>query len=214
MRDLLILDHIIIAALNIEEGVAYAENILGVSIPTGGRHLSMGTHNHLLRLGDRLFLEVISPDPQARPLSRKRWFDLDNSRLRASLTASPRIITWVARTISIADALASVVGSAGPAIRVARGDLSWLISVPDDGSMPFDGAFPTLIEWPQIPHPASNMVDQGCKLVRFTVEHPQGDKIANLLSPFLKDERIIYKKGPTLHFEAEISTDNGLCRLC
>lgn len=213
MQNLLIFDHITIAATHIEEGVAYAESLLNISIPAGGRHLSMGTRNHLLRLGDDLFLEVIAPDPEITLLSRRRWYGLDSPQMQAALAISPRIVTWVVRTVSIADALVSIVGAAGPAVSVTRGDLSWLISIPDDGSMPFDGAFPTLIQWPKAPHPANSMKDFGCRLVRFTVEHPQGEKITGLLSPYLKDERVLIKKGPLLRFEAEIATRDGICRV-
>jgi hypothetical protein len=64
-------------------------------------------------------------------------------------------VTWVARTSDITSGLAKIPHAAGPAITLTRGDLAWLISVPPDGSMPYDGAFPTLIEWPEGPHPAS-----------------------------------------------------------
>jgi len=50
------------------------EAALGVTIPFGGVHPLMGTHNHLLRLGAALFLEIIAPDPAAGPLPRPRWF--------------------------------------------------------------------------------------------------------------------------------------------
>lgn len=191
------LDHITVAAASLAEGVAYAEEALGVPIPAGGAHALMATHNHLLRLGDGLFLEVIAPDPSVAP-SRIRWFGLDDNALMGSLVESPRLVTWVARTASLAAALAAVEGSAGPPVRVQRGDLSWLISVSADGSMPFGGAFPTLIEWPPAPHPATRMEDRGCSLKRFTVEHPQGARIAELLSPHLDDSRITIQTGPTI----------------
>ena len=63
-------------------------------MPAGGAHPLMGTHNHLLRLGETLFLEVIAPDPAAGPSLRPRWFALDDPRVRAELTASPRLTTW------------------------------------------------------------------------------------------------------------------------
>ena len=62
---MLTLDHITIAALSLGEGVAFASAALGVSIPPGGAHVQMATHNHLVRLGDGLFLEIIAPDPSA-----------------------------------------------------------------------------------------------------------------------------------------------------
>ncbi|RAI41503.1 VOC family protein [Rhodoplanes roseus] len=206
---MLVFDHITVAAVDIESGVAYAEKALGVPIPRGGAHPSMGTHNHLLRLGPGVFLEIIAPDPEARP-RRARWFGLDDDGLRAGLAASPRLLTWVARTPGLEDALASVDGAAGPAVRVSRGDLSWLIGVPEDGSMPFDGAFPTLIEWPPGPHPSDGMADHGCRIERLIVEHPRGDQIAIALRPHMADERIVVRTGVRVRLEAVIAAPGGV----
>ena len=45
-------DHLTVAALTLEQGIAYVQRALGVAIPPGGTHPLMGTHNHLMRLGD------------------------------------------------------------------------------------------------------------------------------------------------------------------
>ena len=58
------LDHIVVASLTVEEGVAHVERRLGVIVPPGGEHPSMGTHNHVMRLGDGIYLEIISPNPK------------------------------------------------------------------------------------------------------------------------------------------------------
>jgi hypothetical protein len=204
------LDHITVAALSLEDGVAYAEAALGVAIPKGGAHPLMGTHNHLLRLGEALFLEVIAPDPAAGPLLRPRWFALDDPDARAQLAASPHLSTWIARTNDIAAALEQIEGAAGPAITVTRGTLSWLMGIPTDGSMPFGGAFPTLMQWPDGPHPATRMADLGCSLRRFRIEHPEGERIAAYLAPHLADGRVEIVPGEAIRFEAEITTPNGV----
>lgn len=205
---MLTLDHITVGALSLDDGIAFASAALGVSIPAGGAHRQMATHNHLLRLGDGLFLEVIAPDPSAT-VARPRWFGLDDARMRAALQASPRLVTWAVRTPDIGRALETVPGARGPAIRLTRGMLSWLITVPDDGSMAFDGAFPTIIEWPAGPHPTSDMQDLGCSLVRLDVQHPQGAVIAAYLSPFFNDERVTIGPGAEARLSATIRTPNG-----
>ena len=113
---LLQLDHFTVAAESLRAGVAHAEAALGVSIPFGGVHPLMGTHNHLLRLGEALFLEIIAPDPAAGPLPRRRWFSLDDPKLRAELAVSPRLLTWVVATDDIETALRQVPHAAGPAV--------------------------------------------------------------------------------------------------
>ena len=179
---LLQLDHFTVAAESLRAGVAHAEAALGVSIPFGGVHPLMGTHNHLLRLGEALFLEIIAPDPAAGPLPRRRWFSLDDTKRRAELAVSPRLLTWVVATDDIEAALRQVPHAAGPAVTLTRGDLKWLISVPPDGAMPFDGAFPTLIEWPRGPHPASRMPDLGCSLVALEIAHPEAETIEPIVA--------------------------------
>ncbi len=203
------LDHITVAALDLAEGVAWAQERLGVAIPPGGQHALMGTHNHLLRLADGLFLEVIAPDPSAPAPTRARWFGMDSPATHQALARSPRLWTWVARCADLDQALCEVDGSAGPAVRVTRGALSWRIGVPDDGSMPFDGAFPTLIEWPPGPHPASRMPERGCSLLGLTVQHPQAEWIAARLQPHLHDARVVFETAPRQRCMATIQTPNG-----
>jgi hypothetical protein len=207
------LDHIAIAADNLAAGVAYAETALGVKIPYGGAHPLMGTHNHLLRLGDNAFLEVIAPDPAAGPLTRRRWFALDDPAMRAELAAGPRLSTWVVATDDIEKALREIPHAAGPAVTVTRGELKWLIGVPDDGSMPLSGAFPTIIQWPRGPHPASRMPDLGCSLVSFEIGHPEAAEISRSLQPHLSDARVRFATAAKPSLSATIRTPQGERRL-
>src|SRR5204862_4940114 len=60
------LDHLIVGAATLAEGIEYVAGITGVTPVPGGKHAAMGTHNALLRLGDLVFLEVIAIDPDAK----------------------------------------------------------------------------------------------------------------------------------------------------
>jgi hypothetical protein len=202
------LDHIVVASLTLEEGVAHVARCVGVIVPPGGQHLLMGTHNHLMRLGDETYLEIISPNPNVHP-QRPRWFGLDGSELLAQLKLAPRLITWVARVPDLKSALQRA-PEAGDMVSATRGNLSWLISVPADGAMPFDGAFPMLIQWPNGPHPSERMVDLGCRLQRLEVAHPHANRIKWMLSGNLEDRRITFMDGSQVHLRAEILTPAGL----
>jgi hypothetical protein len=206
---LLQLDHITVAADSLLAGVVHAEAALGVTIPFGGVHSLMGTHNHLLRLGEALFLEIIALDPAAGPLPRRRWFSLDEPKLRAELAVSPRLLTWVVATDDIETALRQVPLAAGPAVTLTRGDLKWLMGVSPDGAMRFEGTFPTLIEWPRGPHPASRMPDLGCSLIALEIAHPEAETIGRSLRPFLDDARVRFSPAEKPRLRATIRTPSG-----
>jgi hypothetical protein len=206
------LDHLTVAALTLDEGVEHVRRALGVVMPSGGAHPLMGTHNHLMRLGEGIFLGVIAPDFDVTP-KRRRWFALDDPAMRRSLEGSPRLVTWVVRAADIRLALAQVPGTAGEPVCVTRGTLSWRISVPADGSLPMDGAVPTLIEWPRGAHPSSGMADLGCRLERLSVTHPDGADLAAWLGPFLDDRRVVIARGNEVRVRASIMTPGGLKEL-
>ncbi len=137
----------------------------------------MGTHNLLVRLGDTVYLEVIAPNPAAPAPSRPRWFALDT----LGPNAAPSLAAWVARTSDIhaaASASAEPLGNIEP---MARGTLSWLITITPDGSLPFDGVAPALIEWQTEARPAVKLKDLGLSLASLELFHPEPARISRLL---------------------------------
>jgi len=75
--------------------------------------------------------------------------------------------------------------------------------------MPFDGAFPTLIEWPAGLHPASRMADLSCRLERLAIDHPDGPRIAEALDPIFFDDRVTISRAAAAHLRATIRTPDG-----
>ncbi|HSQ04485.1 MAG TPA: VOC family protein, partial [Burkholderiales bacterium] len=143
------IDHLVVTAPSLATGVEYVQDILGVILQRGGEHARMSTHNALLRLGPALYLEVIAVNPRAMKPERPRWFELDH----LAPHAEPRLATWVARTNDIrAAAMASSI-PLGAVESMSRGALSWLITIPPDGSLPHNGIAPSLIEWHTAVHP-------------------------------------------------------------
>lgn len=199
----LVFDHIAVVASSLEDGIAHVRDAIGVDMPAGGRHPRMGTHNHLLRLGPTEFLEVIAVDPASPPPGRPRWFDLDR------LSGPPRLANWIVATPDIRANLAAAPPGCGRVFEATRGSLTWLIAVPDDGSMPYGGGYPTLIQWPKGPHPASTMNDTGCALRRLRIEHPHAAQINGYLDPVLRDDRIDIVQRDTVSMRATIATPHG-----
>ena len=129
----------------------------------------MGTHNRLLKLGERFYLELIAIDPRASPPGRPRWFDLDRLELPVD---RPRLIHWVARSDDIARDTAACGEASSEILGMERGEFRWRISVPRDGSLPGDGLVPTLIQWVVPFHPADRLPGVDCALMKLEACHP------------------------------------------
>jgi len=178
------LDHMMVLADTLAQGVAWCEATLGVVPAPGGQHPLFGTHNRLLALGGAAFaqayLEIIAIDPAAGDPGRTRWFDMDDQRLRRQVRAQgPQLIHWVARVPELARAAAAWAalglerGAVLPASRMTpRGLLEWQITVREDGQRLLDGCLPTLIQWGAV-HPADALPASGIALESLSLRHPQ-----------------------------------------
>ncbi len=164
-------DHLVVAATTLADGIEYVADITGVAPQPGGRHVAMGTHNALLRLGERFYLEIIAIDPEGTPPPRPRWFGLDDIALQAELMVRPRLIHWVARTEAIERLAVACPVPLGPIHPMARGDFRWRITIPDDGALPGKGVVPTLIQWDVPVHPADKLPNSSVSLDAFAATH-------------------------------------------
>jgi hypothetical protein len=187
------LDHLVVAAATLEQGVRWCEGVLGVTPGPGGRHALMGTHNRLLRLEGRGFpgayLEIIAIDPQAAPPGRARWFGLD----ARPASAAPALVHWVMRCDDVERRRAALraLGS-DPGVPVAAGratpggELRWRITLRDDGVPQASGALPSLIQWDG-PHPTAAMGAGGVALESLAIGPLPRDVRACLAVPGLGD---------------------------
>ena len=51
------LDHLVVAGATLAQAIEYVADLTGVAPRPGGQHTAMGTHNALVRLGRRVYLE-------------------------------------------------------------------------------------------------------------------------------------------------------------
>lgn len=165
------LDHIVIAADTLKQGVAYVRQCLGVTIPYGGEHKKMGTHNHVMQLGSELFLEVIAINPGADPPESPRWFGLDDPYVRRQIQERPVLLSWVVNTGNMNQFLEQTSFSFGKAELLRRDTLSWYFALPDDGRLLAGGMLPYAIEWQVDVHPATKMAACGCHLEGLEIHH-------------------------------------------
>jgi hypothetical protein len=150
-------DHLVVAATTLELGVAWVQSRLGVTVPLGGKHDHMATHNCVGRLTDDTFLEIIAINPNDTP-DRVRWFSMDEPSFRDRLNTEGAFLHhWVINSTNISQTLLAATHRVDEAMVMTRGDLQWQISMRDDGVLARDGIVPTIIEWPNGTHPAINM---------------------------------------------------------
>jgi hypothetical protein len=186
------IDHLVVAADSLVQGDAWCESTLGVVAGPGGEHPLMGTHNRLLRVATvdhpRTYLEVMARNPQAAPITRSRWFDLDDATLLARLRdQGSRLIHWVVQVPDVAQAVAAwrALGiDRGEVLEASRmtprGLLQWRITVRPDGRRLFDGCLPTLIEWGDH-HPAATMPESGVTFHGLAITHPDAGLLRTAL---------------------------------
>ena len=176
------LDHLVVAATTLADGIEYIAEVAGVMAQPGGKHVAMGTHNALVRLAEKIYLEIIAIDPAGTKPARPRWFDLDNIALQAELTERPRLIHWVARTTDIERAVIRCPVPLGAVHAMARGDYRWRITIPDDGSRPGKGVVPTLIQWDVPLHPSSMLPRSNISIAGLAAAHPEPAEIRSALA--------------------------------
>ncbi|MEJ6397680.1 VOC family protein [Yoonia sp. 208BN28-4] len=195
-----IFDHVAIGCENLADGVAWTEEQLGVKLVQGGQHVHFGTHNMLLGMGD-IYLEVIAKNPDAKPTGRATWFDLDN------FEGPPRLANWICRSEN--PSAASDI--TGPPVQLSRDKLTWELTVPEDGSLPMQGGYPSLLKWGEgITPPSGNLPDSGCHLTQWIVSHPKAEWLRQHVP--IDDARVNFVNGAP-GFSATITTPDGMRHL-
>jgi hypothetical protein len=200
-------DHLMFGAADLDGSIAYIERMTGVRPVFGGQHPNRGTHNALLSLGPRQYLEIIAPDPAQANLA------VTESRpaLLKRLTG-PRLLTWSAGTRNIEAVEKGLVSAGFKSGGIAPGSrkrpdgkmLQWrTLSVLDQG----DDVVPFFIEWGKdSPHPAGDSA-KGCELLELRLEHPNWENVNRVLQAMGLQSRAA--QGPEPRLRARIRSPKG-----
>lgn len=216
------LDHLVVAAATLDEGVAWCEATLGITPGPGGKHALMGTHNRVFALDGtafpRAYFEVIAIDRDAPAPGRARWFGLDDAGLQASIAQQPRLIHWAARCLDIEQATSTwaALGLQPGRVLVASrptptGELRWRIGVRDDGQLSMGGALPTLAEWGE-EHPTDRLPASGVELQSLQLDLPDPLALAGALAMLGAPAGVELTEGPAA-LVAVLDTPRGRVRL-
>jgi len=192
------IDHLVVVAHTLEQGVQWCEATLGITPAAGGEHAQYGTHNRLFKIATPAhplaYFEIIAINPDAkRPANAtaKRWFDMDDAALQAAVKLEPRLVHFVANTDDMQAArraLKALEIDRGPAVKASRhsrrGLLEWQITVREDGQRLFNGSLPSLIQWgaadaaePLRLHPRNSLPRSGVSLQGLAISHPTAPKL-------------------------------------
>lgn len=191
------IDHFAIGARTLDQGIAAMQDTLGVEVPRGGKHAAMSTHNCVMQSGNESFLELIAIDPDApADPGRVRWFTLDDPATQARLAERPRALCWVVGTDDLDAVIANSPVDLGEVVLFTRGERSWRLTVPADGSLPMGGLLPAFIEWSPGPHPSTSQQDLGVQLSAVQITHPEPEEMRTILKALKVDHLATITDGP------------------
>ena len=226
------IDHLVVMAASLDQGVQWCEDTLGITPGPGGEHEKYGTHNRLFKIASPQFplayFEIIAINPAAVIPKRAqvpRWFDMDDAAVQKAIAQGPRLIHFVSSTEDV-KASRHVLRTQGiergqvvhASRKSSKGTLNWQITVREDGERLFNGCLPTLIQWgkpeatdPLRLHPRNSLPRSGVTLQSLTLSHPSGDKLQAAFDA-IGLAGIAIETGPA-NLVASLQTPKGLVQL-
>lgn len=156
MATMAVIDHLVYFVPDLDDGMDWFEDALGVRPTFGGSHRGRGTHNSIVSLGDS-YVELIAPDPDQPSPRVARPFGIDDLR-------DQRLVTFAVQpgpeeTMSDLVAAVTAVGhDPGEPVAMSRlrpdgVELHWQLTFPTGQA---DGFIPFFIDWGDTPHPAAS----------------------------------------------------------
>jgi hypothetical protein len=190
------IDHLVYAVPSLASGMMDIQERLGGTPVFGGRHPGMGTHNAILRIGPKMYLEIIAPDPKQN-IAGPLWFGIDKLK-------SPKLVGWAYRTTALEAIIEEVLMLglvAGPIISGSRilddgRMLSWQFT--DPRPLPLGGVAPFFIDWGDSPHPVEKLPET-IQLHSLQATHPEPGKVQPVLDKIGVDMQVEEAPLPALH---------------
>lgn len=204
------IDHIVYCVPNLEEALIYLENKLGVKATIGGAHLTQGTKNALINLGDACYLEVLAIDENNSDIEAPRWMGID-------LLHSTKITRWALKTADISQDSTSLQNhntdmglvTSGSRMMTSGKTLSWQIAMPL--STPEVDIAPFITDWSKSEAHPTDTLDHQCKLLELQLNHPNPIDLQNLFNEMKIDIKINVSSKTTI--QALIECPNGIIQL-
>ncbi len=203
------IDHLVLAVPDLAETCATLIKEWGAVIAKGGSHPHHGTHNALLRLGKRQYLEILAADPavpdQQRSDRGRRIAAFGRPNLMEVIFAVPKTVDSF--LLDLPSGIEIDTDAEGRRLRADGTEVKWrLLGL----RHPDLGRLPDMIEWLS-PHPSLELVD-GAALQQLCLLHPKADMLAECLSQFGGHDPLL-KVSPGQGLAAEIKFPKGTWQL-
>lgn len=190
------LDHLVFAVPDLDRGITFIEELLGLKVFPGGRHLHFGTHNALIRTGEKSYFEIIAPDP-TNPKDHPLWMGLTGIRPPGRLTRwglKHPLDNKVMDGLRAYDPMLSII-SEGQREKPDGSILKWMLTPP--APFPLVESCPFFIDWSDSDHP-SRQLPKDCHLKYLSVSSPRASEINDFL------------KQVNVDFTVEIAKENRI----
>jgi Glyoxalase-like domain len=203
------LDHLLIGAATLENGIGWLEERTGVRAMVGGSHPGLGTWNALASLGPGQYIEILAPDPAQPGVGTFYVPGLRDF-------AAPRIATWAARSVDLARGFPATLphdfscepARAGARIRPDGTRLAWTLAFPRHREhLAFDGALPFFIEWGSYDDHPGKSTPPGLTLHALRFSHPEPGSLESALAALGIDGAV--KPAAQASIEVELDTPRG-----
>jgi hypothetical protein len=203
------LDHILWICADLDSACSRFEQLTGVMPQYGGAHVSGATHNSIVGLGGRCYLEILAPTGTAKS-------DNDELARWASAAWDPRVLTYCVRCkspLSEVAARAKVRGWQNTEVgengrKTPEGTLlRWQWLVPRAAE--FGLALPFFIDWLDSVHPSE--AQSALNLRSFAVGHPRSDELHEVLVEL--GSPIDTYRADAIQFRVTLNSPKGVIEL-
>jgi hypothetical protein len=198
------IDHLVYGVPDLAQGIDRLERQTGVRARLGGRHPGRGTHNALLSLGPRQYLEVIALDPDQAEAPGLLFAELTKLRTAA-------FIAWAVAVAEIDEAGEAMLAARLPRIGPLEG-----LRAREDGSLLRWKTLRFATDIPLVPffiawdeetvHPSVDS-PSGCRLMSVQIRHTDPEGLRRLLGKHAGMVHIA--AGPRSRLTARLATPNG-----
>ncbi len=182
--------------------------LLGVAPIFGGIHLTFGTKNALINLGNQTYLELLATDIENKRIAPPRWMGVD-------VLTKDQITRWALKsnTLNTDGALLKKYHKHMGNIRSGSRNISDALQLQWQLTMPLPKPeveiLPFFLDWNfSEKHPTELLPDMGCELLDFYATHPNPKSFEAVFKKIQFPIKI--QKSDTIRLKARIKTPNGI----